>query len=78
LFIRSAKSATWRAWRRVLHDNNYTSYTVKKDGTGATGTWGINISGNANTATTATKSNYLETLKQDGSGWYGNQYKFYA
>lgn len=33
----------------VLHSGNYTSYTVKKDGTGASGTWGINISGNAAT-----------------------------
>ena len=47
LFIRSAKSGTWRSWRRVLHSNNYTDYTVKKDGTGASGTWGINITGNA-------------------------------
>ena len=31
------------------------SSTVKKDGTGATGTWGINITGNAASATTATK-----------------------
>ena len=34
----------------ILDSYNYTSYTVKKDGTGATGTWSINISGNANTA----------------------------
>ena len=32
----------------ALTTSNYTSYTVKKDGTGATGTWGINITGNAN------------------------------
>ena len=35
----------------ALTTSNYTSYTVKKDGTGATGTWGISISGNAATAT---------------------------
>ena len=50
LFIRSAKSGSWRTWRRILHSNNYTSYTVKKDGTGASGTWNININGNANSA----------------------------
>lgn len=38
----------------LLDANNYTSYAPKLDGTGATGTWGINISGNAATATTAT------------------------
>ena len=35
----------------ALTTSNYTSYTVKKDGTGASGTWGISISGNAATAT---------------------------
>lgn len=25
LFIRSAKNGSWRAWRRVLHSNNYAS-----------------------------------------------------
>lgn len=50
---------SWGDWALLLHSSNYTSYTVKKDGTGASGTWGINISGNAATATKAT---------QDGSG----------
>ena len=44
-------------WYRVLTNNNYTSYTVKKDGTGATGTWGINISGNAATASSVAWGN---------------------
>ena len=43
----------------LLNTGNYTSYTVKKDGTGASGSWGISITGNAATATKAT---------QDGSG----------
>ena len=34
-------------WIKVLDSNNYTSYTVKKDGTGASGTWGISITGSA-------------------------------
>lgn len=46
------KSNTWGNWYTLLHSGNYTSYTVKKDGTGATGTWGINISGNAAKADT--------------------------
>lgn len=37
-------------YKTLLDSSNYTTYTVKKDGTGATGTWGINISGNAATA----------------------------
>ena len=35
----------------LLNSGNYTSYTVKKDGTGASGTWGISISGIAAKAT---------------------------
>jgi len=30
-----------------LHSNNYTNYAPSKTGSGASGTWGINISGNA-------------------------------
>jgi hypothetical protein len=33
--------------KNVLHAGNYNSYAPKLDGTGATGTWGINISGTA-------------------------------
>ena len=37
----------------LLHSGNYNSYSPKLDGTGATGTWGINISGTAAHATSA-------------------------
>ena len=43
----------WSSWRRLLHDNNYNSYSPTLTGTGASGTWGISITGNATTATTA-------------------------
>ena len=49
----------WGAWRTVLDDNNYTSYTVTKTGSGASGTWGINVTGSSASCTgnaaTATK-----------------------
>lgn len=35
----------------VLTSSNYSSYTVTKTGSGASGTWGISITGNAATAT---------------------------
>lgn len=47
------------AGNEILHSNNYTSYTVTKTGGGASGTWGISISGNATTATTATNATQL-------------------
>ena len=38
-------------WFKLLDSNNYTNYTVTKTGSGASGTWGINVTGNAGTAT---------------------------
>ena len=38
-------------WDKILNSSNFNSYSPKLDGTGATGNWGINISGNAATAT---------------------------
>lgn len=55
-------ASSWQGERTILDSSNYTSYTVKKDGTGASGTWGISITGNASTATSATKAT------QDGNG----------
>lgn len=67
LFIRTANNTTWREWRRVLHSNNYTDYTVSKDGTGATGTWNIDISGTAATATKLATKRKLWGQDFDGS-----------
>lgn len=53
MYVRN-KASSWSPWSKVLLSTNYTDYTVKKDGTGASGDWGINITGNAKTATTAT------------------------
>lgn len=50
LQIRSMDAGNWSHWKTILDSVNYTSYTVKKDGTGASGTWGININGNASTS----------------------------
>ena len=44
---------TWGEWYTLLDSRNYTDYTVKKDGTGASGTWGINVSGTASKWTSA-------------------------
>ena len=40
---------TAKDWRTILDSSNYNSYAPTLTGTGATGTWGINISGNADT-----------------------------
>ena len=53
LKIRKGIDTTWGSWYTLLHSGNYTSYSPSLTGTGASGTWGINISGNAATATSA-------------------------
>lgn len=55
LFYTSNGSGYTSAWTRVLTHRNYTNYTVTKTGGGASGTWGISITGNAATANTAAK-----------------------
>ena len=40
---RSQNAGTWGKWKTFLNDTNYTNYAPTKTGTGATGTWGINI-----------------------------------
>lgn len=40
-------NSNWGDWYSLLSTGNYTDYTVTKTGTGASGTWGISITGNA-------------------------------
>lgn len=47
LFYTSNGSRYTSAWTRVLTHRNYTNYTVTKTGGGASGTWGISITGTA-------------------------------
>ena len=66
--VRGYYSGTgWTSWATILTSDNYTSYTVKKDGTGASGTWGISISGNAATATSATSATNANYATSAGS-----------
>lgn len=48
--VRAQKAGTWGAWKTFLNEKNYTDYAPTKTGGGASGTWGINITGNANGA----------------------------
>ena len=47
LWYRSGYSEDQQPWAQLLDSNNYTNWTPTKTGTGASGTWNINISGNA-------------------------------
>lgn len=64
----TGQANTYGDWKTLLDSTNYTSYTVNKDGTGASGTWGIDITGNAATATKATSADSATKATQDGNG----------
>lgn len=70
----SSDRGGWNGWRHLLDDSNYTSYTVKKDGSGASGTWGINITGNADTTDglhvhSGRNNEANKIVRTDGSGY---------
>ena len=44
-------NSNWGDWYSLLSSGNYTDYTVKKDGTGATGSWGISVTGTSSNVT---------------------------
>lgn len=62
LFYTSNGSGYTSAWTRVLTHRNYTAYTVTKTGGGASGTWGISITGNAATANRILSHTISDTL----------------
>lgn len=62
LFYTSNGSEYNSGWSRVLTNRNYTIYTVTKTGGGASGTWGISITGNAATANRIISHSISDTL----------------
>lgn len=62
LFYTSNGSEYSSGWSRVLTNRNYTIYTVTKTGEGASGTWGISITGNAATANRIISHSISDTL----------------
>jgi hypothetical protein len=62
--IRGKNSGSWQAWRTVLDSSNYTSYAPGLTGSGASGTWGINISGSAGSVAWTNVSSRPTNLSQ--------------
>lgn len=53
--VRTAwEAGRWNNWHYLLTNRNYTNYTVTKTGGGASGTWGISITGSASKLGTTT------------------------
>ena len=55
----NADRKQWNRTAELLSSANYNSYAPTKTGSGASGTWGINITGNAATATTTDNAKKL-------------------
>jgi hypothetical protein len=51
IYQRNVTGGNWSAWVRYLNSGNYNSYAPTLTGGGASGTWGISITGNAGTVT---------------------------
>ena len=73
-------TSTWGDWKHLLDSSNYTTYTVTKTGGGASGTWGIDISGNAGSATYLKSDNSFVLTRNslqyfNVSGTAGNAFK---
>jgi hypothetical protein len=63
----TGSGTTWNPWRDVLHSSNYNSYAPTLTGGGASGTWGINITGSAGSAASATTATTAGTLSSNAS-----------
>jgi hypothetical protein len=80
--LRGKNSGTWQSWRTVLDSSNYTSYSPSLTGSGASGTWGISITGAAPWGSVSGRpgwlsgGSYIETQSnansQVNSGFYEN------
>ena len=60
-------SSSFGAWKTILDSSNYTSYTVTKTGSGASGSWGISVTGSSASCTgNAATATVAATLGKSG------------
>ena len=76
MYHRGGNGSGWNGdtWRTILDSSNFTSYSPTLSGGGAIGTWGISITGNANTATSASK---LTTARNIGKASFNGTSDIY-
>lgn len=55
MYVRSWYADQFSSWYKLLHSGNYNEFAPSKTGSGASGDWGINITGNAATATNSSQ-----------------------
>lgn len=66
--VNNVDTITWSSWKQILDSSNYNSYAPTKTGSGASGTWGISVTGNAATATKLATARSINGTNFDGSG----------
>lgn len=83
IYYRTYNSTSWSVWSTNIDSTNYTSYAPTKTGAGASGTWGINVSGGAayptgfnSRATSATWGNQTGILITDWHTSNGGDIQF--
>jgi hypothetical protein len=69
--LRGKNNGTFQAWRTVLDSSNYTSYAPSLTGSGASGNWGINVTGNAATVTNGVYTNSSAAISGDNHITFG-------
>jgi hypothetical protein len=62
--VRGKNNGTWQSWRTILDSGNYTSYSPSLTGSGASGTWGINVTGSAGSVAWTNVSSRPTNLSQ--------------
>ena len=73
-FIRSKRDvadATWSPWAKIMTDVNIGNYAPSLTGAGASGTWGISVTGNAATATQLATA---RTISMTGDGTWSTTF----
>ena len=75
MWRRVLQAGTQVGWYKMLDSGNYNSYAPKLDGTGANGTWGINISGKANIANNLL---FIENIPANTRGELSGDYRLYT
>ena len=66
--LRGKNNSTWQSWRTVLDSGNYNNYAPTKTGGGASGTWGISITG------TAANTTSISSAVGNGYTWTAANY----
>lgn len=62
-----AENDAWTSWKTLVHSENVNDYSPTKTGVGASGTWGIAVTGNAATATALQTARTIGGVSFNGS-----------